>query len=402
MLSSNAATALRPLTLATMLLCSLPAWGQSSPWGIGVSQQFTHDSNVLRTPDATATADTISATGLRLALDQPWGRDRLHGNLSVDNNRFRALDYLNNTGYQGDVGLDWTAAGLWQGELGVEAGSQLFRYDLNSTQLVNERTLERKQRVFGRARVGVITAWTFEAGLDAFDRSYSSEQFASRDLQRITAEGGLRYRVNPDLSFRGAYRYTDGRYPNLGTGDDFSRHELQFSTVWQASGASSVDASASVSREAHALQTSRSNTYWSGSAGWKWQPTGKLLLSSRLVRDSDSGTTETAAITADAKLRTTLEFTGTWNVSSKVSVDAQMRRVDRRLDNTFAQLPGVPLQARDHTNSLSLAVNWQPVRALDLGCSVSREQRSADDGGFGLTYSYHSNVINCFGQFWWR
>jgi hypothetical protein len=398
----NTVATFRPLALGLVLGALAPAWAQSSPWGLGLSQQFTHDSNVLRTPDLTATADTISSTGLRLALDQPWGRDRLHANLAVDNNRFRTLDYLNNTSYSGDLGLDWTAAGLWQGELGLTSGSQLFRYDLNNATTVNERTLERTQRLFGRARVGVITAWTFEAGVDAFDRSYSSGQFASRDLQRITLDGGLRYRASPDLNLRVGYSYTDGRYPNLGAGDDFSRHGLQLSTVWQASGASTIDASATLSRESHSLQTSRSNSYWSGSARWQWQPTGKLLLSTRLARDSDSGTSEAAAITADAKLRTTLEFTSTWNVSSKLSISAQWRQVQRRLDNSFAQLPGIPLLASDRTHSASLGINWQPVRSVELGCQVAREQRSADDGGLGLTYAYHSNLFNCSGQFWWR
>jgi hypothetical protein len=398
----NSVHFVRPVALSALVAVAGTAWGQTSPWGIGLSQQFTHDSNVLRTPDLSATADTISSTGLRLALDQPIGRDRLHANLAVDNNRFRTLDYLNNTSYQADLGLDWTAAGLWQGELGAEAGNQLFRYDLDANAAVTGRTLERKTHLFGRARVGVITAWTFETGIDAFDRSYSDATFESRDLQRVTVEGGLRYRFSPDLNLRSAYRYTDGRYPHLGSGDDFTRHELQFSTFWQASGASTIDASASISQETHQLQTSRSTHYWSGSARWQWQPTGKLLLSTRLVRDSDTGTTETASITADAKLRTTLEFSGVWSVSSKVSANAQWRRVERRLDNTFALLPGIPVQASDVTNSLSLGLNWQPMRAVELGCRVSREQRSAADGGFGLTYAYHSNAVNCSGQFWWR
>jgi hypothetical protein len=389
------AALLAPLALAGA------ARAETSPYGVAVSQQFVRDSNVLRAIDAAAQSDTVSASGLRLMLDQPLGRHRLHANASYDVNRYSNLDYLNNNSYQADVGLDWTAAGLWSGEVGAEASSELFLYDLRTVTPVTEKTEQRVDRVFARARVGVVTAFTFDAGFENYRRNFSAERFANRDLNWRKADMGVRWQPQSDFSVRGAVAYAEGEYPRLSTGDEFTRNELRTVVFWRPSGASTVDASAAVSRERHSLQTARSTTYWSGSVKWAWQPTGKLGLTTRVVRDSDAGASDQGSVLADAKLRTTFEVTGNWLATSKVNVQVQARRVQRQIDSTFLVLTEAQ-QASDATHTLSVAASYQPMRAVELGCRLQREQRSVGNANPLLTYAFSANVASCYGQLWWR
>lgn len=399
-----------PLTLgAAAALCALglaaPAAQAdgANPYWVGVYEQLSHDSNTLRAPGGQEQANTISDTGLRLGLDQPMGRDRLHGTLGLDANRYSQQSTLNHTSYRGDLGFDWSAPERWSGELGVDASQQIFRYDLSTSTRSTDLVLERNRHAFARARVGAVTLWTFEIEADASTRDYSTTQFEGRNLDRHYLGLGTRYQPSPDLRLGLSARTGGGKYPKLGTGDRFDRDELRLSTFWQASGASSVDAYLAWANEDHQLQTSRSTSYWLGTVRWRWQPTGKLELNARASRDSDAGASEAGAVSADARLSTTLELSAQWRPTAKLQVDTSVRRSQRRLDSSFVLLPGNPLQAKDVTEALSLGLIYRPIYSVDLGCTVSRERRSVVSGqASGLSYDYGVTVAGCSAQYLWR
>ena len=75
---------------AALALCAwqAPAQAQTptSPWYLGVSQRLDYHSNVYQTSN-NKVSDTVSLTSLIAGLDQPIGRQRLHGSLSAGANR---------------------------------------------------------------------------------------------------------------------------------------------------------------------------------------------------------------------------------------------------------------------------------------------------------------------------
>ena len=98
----------RPLALTLAgfaCLAAGSAQAETSPYYIGVSQRFSHNSNVFLNTDALAKSDTISSTGVRLGLDQPISRQRLTATLSANANRYSKLSTLNNTDYALDTRL---------------------------------------------------------------------------------------------------------------------------------------------------------------------------------------------------------------------------------------------------------------------------------------------------------
>jgi hypothetical protein len=335
------------------------------------------------------------------------GRDQLHATLSVDENRFSQLTTLNNRSYSLATTLDWSAADRWSGVAGLETAQQLYRYDLSLLGGFTGLNLERNSKAYFRARVGMVTLWTFESGVQLSDRHDSATQFGYRNLRQSSIDAGMRYQPSPDLGVKGLLRYSRGKYPDVGTaGDRFHRTDLESSVLWQATGASALDARLTLSQEGHSLQTVSRKRLWSGAAGWKWAPTGKLLFTARLTRDSDTGanTAGSGGFTSqynDAKLRTMLALGATWAVTGKIQLNASANYARRSLDSALLDL-GTERSGSDTAESLTLGVTYAPMRAVDLGCNASYERRSVNGDAAGLSYPYSARVYSCYGQAWWR
>ena len=98
-------------------------WAQGlsrdAPYYLGVSQGFTHESNVFRSPNGSS--DTYSSTSLLGGFDQPIGRQRLFGTASVSANRYFKQSELDNTSYALNAGLDWETINKLSGNVNASA-----------------------------------------------------------------------------------------------------------------------------------------------------------------------------------------------------------------------------------------------------------------------------------------
>ena len=93
--------------LAGVFACQAQA--QQSPYYAGASITVNRDSNLFRAAKgAVAEGDTYTATGLRLGLDQSFGRQRLAASLDGNVNRFSRHRELNNTDYALSTQFDWS------------------------------------------------------------------------------------------------------------------------------------------------------------------------------------------------------------------------------------------------------------------------------------------------------
>lgn len=399
----------RPLAAAcaVWLGALLPAQGQAdSGLAVGVSQQLLHDSNVLRAPEGNAQEAWVSLSGLRLSLETPVGRGSFKANASADAVQYRHLSQLNHTSLKLDATLAFEAAERVFGELGAATEQSLYRYDQLGLVQTN-RSLRRDSRAFVAARVGVVTQWTAEGTLSLQDTRYTDVPLSVRDQRWLTAEAGLRYQPSLDLFFRGVVRGIDGAFTREGLADDdFRRQEVEGVVFWQASGASSLTASAGLMRETHTLATVRDSTNWLGSLAWTWQPTAKLQLNTRWARDSNAGSnlssTDAAFSNADTLRRSTASLGATWRLSPKVQLSAQAQRAQRTLDNTFSGLVQQTRQGRDTTDTLGLTLSYQPLRSVALSCSAHQNRRTVEGDLGGLSYAFSALDYGCAGQFWLR
>src|SRR5204863_3882657 len=132
---------------------AIAAWAdEPSPWYIGVSQGFTHDSNVYRTPDGPG--DNYSTTSLLGGFDQPIGRQRLHASARVGYNRYQDQRALDNTGYSVDAGWDWATIEKLSGSLSANATQSLAQFNGNATQPTTDRNVLKAAQSNASARLG--------------------------------------------------------------------------------------------------------------------------------------------------------------------------------------------------------------------------------------------------------
>ena len=394
---------LRPLVTTLVGLACLSAGGagaQTSPYYLGASQRFTHNSNVFLAQDVTAKSDTISSTGLRVGLAQPISRQRLSASLSANVNRYSSLSALNNTDYALDTRLDWETVDRLSGNVAFSSRESLpadaaaLSSGLRNMLTVHSASVQ--------ATLGGVTRWSFDAGAAVSRASYSEPVYARNNTNQISINAGVRITPASGLLLRTGLRHANVDYPN--TGNDVRRNDLDFTATVNPGGASVFTSRVSLTRESHS-QANRDVSSWTGALGWNWRPTGKLSTSVNLSRDTSNGSYDFTSGTINVgssnnTVATTLGLTAQWELTSKIAVSGNVAHARRSLDNSLTVGTGVaPSTARDSTNSLGLSVQYALLRNVDLGCGVTWSDRSVSTAGVTVLSSpYSATTFNCFGQ----
>ena len=112
--------------------------------------------------------------------------------------------------------------------------------------------------------------------------------------------------------------------------------------------------------------------------------TGQQAGFLRIAGDTAVSGTDFSQVTNSVSLRAGYELTG------KITLSGALGYTSRNLVDGFTGVAG-----SDNTSSLSLGATWAATRTISLGCTVSRDSRSAS--GAGSTPS-DSNRYGCSGQ----
>ena len=398
------------------------AHAETSPYYIGARETITSDSNVLRTE--APKRDTISSTGIFAGIDQPFGRQRLSGNLSANLNRYKNNSQLNNTDGSLNLKLDWATIEHLFGDLQAAHSQSLYR-DLGADNTVS-KTLVRNSSAAFNVRLGVVTRWTAIAGINASRRRYTSEALQNSDLDQHGYNLGIRYVPSSLLNLGVALRRTDGEYPHAVTSagipvdSSFKRDDIDVTGTWSPTDTSTLNGRISHSKLAYSTSAEvRDSSLVTGAVSYQWHPGGRLSIDTSLVRDTDSGQSpfETTLLTGetfgglsvDTRVSTSLVVNARYELTSKVQLGLEARHMDRDIDNALTALIGTPISstavrhAKDRSNVLGLSVSYDPTRTLHFSCGVTRIKRSIDDpDNTGLTYPYSANLANCTAQIEYR
>ncbi|MBX3600262.1 MAG: hypothetical protein KF863_06540 [Rubrivivax sp.] len=414
---SRAAAPFATLALLAGGLLAVPAAAQeNSPYYIGLSQTLSHDTNLLRlgkrqaAPAGFSKSDTSSTTALIAGIDQPFGRQRFYGNVSLRANRFDKNKVYDNDGYTASVGLDFSTIERISGSLSASANRGLSRFNTEEIGLLTEKNVESVESVGATVRVGVVTEYTLEVSGShrRVDNSLDDDRVRARNFRQDTASVGLRWRPSPDLNVGLALRGSKGTYPEFrrtATGfevDRFDRQDVDLTAYYRPSGASWFNLRLSEGKTEYDLATRRNFSGLTGTFAWNWQPTGKLLLETRYTRDTGQDSYATSFFGAPATTdysRTSDRFTlkAEWAASAKLLFEAGLSHADRDLvrtiDNLF--LPS-DARGRQKSSALTLGGRWVPARWVQLGCSIE-SIRTNSSGTLGNDLKGESYA--CYGQF---
>jgi hypothetical protein len=391
---------------ACAALCTSMAVAETTPYYIGVSQAFTHDTNVFRATEGNEISDTYSSTGLLAGINQPFGRQRFYLNGNARYNKFQDTEALNNTSYGLFTGLDLATVNNLSGAINYGLNQSLSNYGGINLVQNSGKNIERTQQMLGRVTWGMVSLLGLELTGNRRSVRYSSALYDPYELDQNAVSLGVTYRPSDLLSLGAAYRVTRGEY--RASGIRFDRDDIDLTTTWVPSGQSTVNARLSFGKQDSSATALDRNSFSSGSIAWDYRPTGKLALRLWASRDTGAeatffnfdtvgGGTQTAVGDTSAVTRTVM-FSGNYAATAKIGLNASVRRADRDLDNSvlLGSLGGAAVSGSDVTTVYSLSATYQALRSLQFACGVGHERRTSSGS---TSFPYTAKTASCSAQF---
>ncbi len=400
-------------------LCPLPAlaaslalWfaagvqAQSSPYYIGVSQTFTHESNLLRlrenqpAPAGLRASDTISSTALVAGIDQSFGRQRLSGSAALRSNRYSDNKAFDSSGYGLNLGLDWETIESLSGRVSLGA-DRTQRADLRDRfgAFITDGNAEDVERLSATVRLGLAGPLSIEGGVNWYSLGYEARAASYAEFTQSGGSLGVRYRLGGATSVALSLRTARVEYPNLlisqaDPRDKRRNDNIDLNVVWVPSGSSRLDATLSQGRTRHDQISERDFDGTTGALAWTWNPGGRLRANARLARDT--GQTSDLATTAFSQTTDTVRVAGDYDVTGKIVASASAQVYRRALDGAGLFVSSV--RGTDNGSVLTLGLRWAALRSLSVGCQGSVEKRGTNSNVL-LNDAFSANIVSCFGQF---
>lgn len=407
----------RAACACTALLLAAAAQAQSSPWSLTAGVTFGHEDNLFRAPAGEEIGATWRSVSLAGSLDETLGRQRVQAEVSVRDNRYGDREDLDNTGYGLQLGWNGATAGNISWRLSAGTDRRLASYATVLTAQRRVANLETTRQAVASAQLGLAAQWV--AGLTLSHRrlDYSAEAYATDRYELDSVALSATWQPLGPLSASIGPRFTRGRYPQARQAEDgsfqadgFDRHDLDLALNWAASGASTLSARLSVTRQRYTLLSDRDIDGATGLLSWRWQPTGKTNFSAALSRDTGSETSffDTALLgevlrgTGDnSTLTTALVLGAEYAASAKLRVALGARYLQRDLAaSSRLDIDGEPLDlgsaaGEDRSGQLTLGLRYAPTRNSSIGCDWAHARRAADTT---LSSSYRATSVSCSAQ----
>ncbi|OYO26302.1 XrtB/PEP-CTERM-associated polysaccharide biosynthesis outer membrane protein EpsL [Janthinobacterium sp. PC23-8] len=396
----TAAPGLSGVALLFGALASPCAWADISdtikPF---VATTYSYDDNLMRLPDDMTgldapRSDTSRLLQAGLLFNRPIGRQILTGQAKwskVSFNRFKQFDY---DGKDFLADLEWHLGNHLEGHAGASYAQTLTPFSDFQSNVRNLRT-ERRAYVDGAWRFH--PSWRVRSGLTSDRYTYDLPVQAFSNWTEEAAELGLDYLAPSGSRLGLQLRKLDGSYPNR-TGDTaavfgngYRQDEIKANIFWALSGITQIEFLGGWVRHRNKVLSGRDSSGNNGRLSVYWQPLGKLRVTGMAWREF--GSVDNSLVTSS--LNTGASLGAVWTVTSKVSAEAQLRRVRR----DFSAVSGLvlPGDGRDSTSTASLGLTYAPHPKVRLGVRLFRERRTGvsivDSGNYrakGL--SFNGNV----------
>jgi hypothetical protein len=395
-------TAFRLSSLAMLALAlsgpCLPAWAQgSSPYYLGGSLGLTRVSNLYREAN-TSNDDTVTSLGLLAGIDQTLGRQRLSVDASMQDNRYSSNSALDNRSYSLRAGLDWQTVANLSGTLGASTSRSLADFNIGrGADLIRSRNQERNDQANFLARLGGLGRYSVEAGLNYRQRDFSAVEYDRFVYHQTESTLGAYATPGAHLRLGLVGRRTQGtspRYPRFFNGvlngteaNDYRRNDIDLTTRWEISPASTLSLRLSRSSIDNSLDSVRDFSGTTGAVGATWQASPRLWLSVQASRDTGQ---ETSVRGADLdRVYRAIELNANYTLTAKIALTASARR--SRSSSVTALSPQ---DAFDNDSNYGLGARWAYSRSLSLSC---RANHSSRDSSTPL-YSYSANSTGCVAQ----
>lgn len=384
------------------------------PYRLGAGLSFGRDDNLFRAPKDEAVSDRYTTVSVFGGVDETIGRQRVLAKAELNHSDYADRNDLDHSGYGLRLGWKGETVGPFSWDLAVDTRRSLASY---ATVLEAERrisNLETSRQASAAFQLGLQAQWVLGLNLAHRRIDYSAPEYADDQLRVDSVGGHVLWNPLGPLSVSLGPRVSRGRYPqarDLGGGDfeadEFDRQDVDLGIKWVPTGASTLTARLSLTRQEFDVLGDRDFDGATGQLAWQWQMTGKTKLNAVLSRDTGSetsffttdilgapqrGTGDNSRVTNSAAARIDYEAT------AKISVALTGRYAERRLAASSRLSDGsafVDLEGNERSGSALIEVRWSPTRNSQLGCELGHHRRASNSI---LSSPYRANTIGCAGQ----
>ena len=393
-------SALSSVSVAVLLACVMPA--NAEPFSLKLSEVVSYDSNYARnTQDQ---AEVVSSTGVTLGFNQSYGRQiyTASGKFGIDKHKnFKDQD---NHNYDLSAGFTSGIASNWLLALNGSTSERLNSVENNLLSNRLAKNMATLHNVGANVQYGVAGRWSLLGSVGMARNSYSLASYEYQNREQNS--GGLRlvYNTSDLLSFGVGVSTASSKYPNqivAGVPEEVKQNSLDFSTNWQVTGFSRLDAVLSYAKNTYKSDSNADFKGFTGRLNWDYKPTGLTtysLSASRGTNNDGSGT----GLRNNLQLPQTFEeriqqipgrYVDTTINSVTTSVDGRMRwtptaklgftaglgwdRYDVTTTRSVALIGLSGKTSSDYT-VVSLSSDYNFSRAIALGCSIQQYKQSAE------------------------
>lgn len=371
---------------------------ESLPLYLTLSQSVMRDSNLLR-DDSNKQADTVSTTAVRGGLNKAYGRQNYRLDVTANHNKYSNNDQFNYNGFvsSGEVISDFGSNFRFTGSF---AASEVLPKFEDSQANRTARNIQKTTRVGTDLRYGLYGRLSVNGGLSQSKLRYRETTRENKDSSSWNM--GVRYLPN-DLMYYGlSYTQTDTDLPNFrnpdGTdGEEVTRRSINFVTSWRATGFSQLNASVGYTRERNDNDPRRDFNGVTGQAAWTFTPAGKVRYRVSWLRDTNNqggftllgGASET--FVSQDRVVNQYGASATWQATSKISATVQLTHARYEEGRSVSGLINESENRDGRLNSVSLGLEYQPIRSLNVGCDVQKYDRTASV----LSRAYSGQALSC-------
>jgi hypothetical protein len=374
------------------------------PWYVFAQQAVEYQSNALNSEKGSEVSDTLWTTTLGGGVSARFGRQRAYGNATVSHSRYTDIDGLDGQSYNLDAGLEWATIGNLSGRLTAAAGRRQadFGSGINTATLKNNETFE---EVGASALLGGIGLLGIEGSVGARRVRFSAPEFASREYDQGSASAGVRYRPSSILTLGAglSMQASDYDVPSFGQTqpDSNERRDVYVFADWNPTGASNLGMRLNFGKTDYDRATGLDFSGVTGSAYWRWRPTGRTSTSVTFTRDTGqesgfqrliSGDRTRLTATDFSRLTNLLALGATYDLTGKIRLTGYLSYARRTLVDSLTEAKGT-----DDTTVASLSADWAATRIITVGCLIGYESRSGSTAIPG-SFDYSGNRFGCMGR----
>jgi hypothetical protein len=405
----------RPLLLA-LGLSAAAALAQTNPYYLGVNQAISYNTNPTRELDEFAQGSWWSTTSVIGGFDQTYGRQRFYANGNVGANIYGQLDQLDNTSYGVTAGWDWETIERLSGTVFASYNEGLANYGgFNQANLLRVvKVTQATTLADARVKYGLASLIAADLRLAYSSNRYSSEDrvaetlFYPRNLEQGSITARVHKQFGGQIVLGSGLAYTRGDYFSVDR--RFDRYDVFLFGNWEPTGLSTISGRLAYSWWDYTGANPYEQSGLTGWIQWRYTPTGKLTFDTLLSYDTlaNSGLTDVGGGVPGGqgdtnRLTAGLQFTATYAVTGKTSLNASLQFFSRNEDFLINPPPGLPplaVEARDRVTNLNLGATWLPARNWQVNCNLTLNTRNQSSDSDAVTLSpYTAYGGSCAVQF---